>query len=134
MTNYIKMMRDDLGISRAEFSRRYNIPKRTLEAWEAGDREAPDYVIDLLGRAVYSDWMNKKAKFYVVEMQVNATWGNPEEEWTQGCYDSYMKAIKEATELSKISKNVIEIRLYVEDVEEEDCECFDCNTVSFKSE
>lgn len=131
MTNYIANMRSDLGISRAEFSRRYNIPVRTLEAWESGDREAPEYVIDLLGRAVYADMMDKKPIFYVIEMQVNKTWGNPEEEWTHGRYDSYIKAIKEAQEISENSANVIEIRLYVEDVENEDCENFDCNLVTF---
>jgi transcriptional regulator with XRE-family HTH domain len=130
MTNYIKMMRDDLGISRAEFSRRYDIPKRTLEAWEAGDREAPDYVIDLLGRAVYSDWMNKKAKFYVVAI-------GEVDEWDCGSFDSYMEAFRTATDewekRTPSHVHEVEIRLYVEDVEEEDCECFDCNTVTFKT-
>ena len=48
-------IRKMLGVSRAEFSRRYNIPIRTLEAWDAGDRVPPEYVITLLERAVKED-------------------------------------------------------------------------------
>jgi putative transcriptional regulator len=44
-----------LGISRAEFSRRYNIPLRTLEEWDAGRRTPPTYVIELLERVVTED-------------------------------------------------------------------------------
>ena len=35
-------------LSQAELHRRYNIPLRTMEAWKAGDRAAPDYVLELL--------------------------------------------------------------------------------------
>ena len=69
MKFYTELMREDLGLSRTAFAKKYNIPLRTLEAWASGDREAPEYVIDLLGRAVYSDLMNKKAKFYVVAVE-----------------------------------------------------------------
>ena len=48
-------IRKILGISRAEFSRRYNIPARTLENWDKGITEAPPYVISLLERVVKED-------------------------------------------------------------------------------
>jgi putative transcriptional regulator len=48
-------MREHLKISRAEFSRRYNIPVRTLENWESGKSKCPDYVRQLLERAVLED-------------------------------------------------------------------------------
>lgn len=55
----IKEMRICLGgempLSKAEFSRRYKIPLRTLEDWEAGKRTPPEYVIYLLERAVITD-------------------------------------------------------------------------------
>ena len=51
----IKSIRDMLGISRAEFSRQYHIPIRTLEAWEWGKRIPPDYVLELLERVVRYD-------------------------------------------------------------------------------
>ena len=44
-----------LGISRAAFSRKYNIPIRTLEDWDAGKKNPPQYVMDLLERVVNED-------------------------------------------------------------------------------
>lgn len=51
----IKEMREFLGISRTEFSRRYGIPLRTLEDWESGKRTPPPYVITLLERIIKED-------------------------------------------------------------------------------
>ena len=51
----IKEMREYLNVSRAEFSRRYNIPVRTLEDWESEKRNPPEYVISLLERVVLED-------------------------------------------------------------------------------
>lgn len=45
-------MREHLKISRAEFSRRYNIPIRTLESWESEVRTPPEYVLQLLEESV----------------------------------------------------------------------------------
>ena len=42
------------GLSRAEFSRTYSIPVRSLEDWEAGHRVPPEYVVRLLAYAVLS--------------------------------------------------------------------------------
>ena len=52
-------MREQLNVSRAEFSRRYNIPIRTLENWESGKSKCPDYVRQLLERAVLEDYEAK---------------------------------------------------------------------------
>lgn len=51
----ISEMRERLNVSRAEFSRKYNIPIRTLENWESGKSKCPDYVRQLLERAVLED-------------------------------------------------------------------------------
>ena len=48
----ITEMRSYIGVSRAEFSRCYNIPIRTLESWEAGFRTPPEYVLNLLEESV----------------------------------------------------------------------------------
>lgn len=48
----ITEMRNYIGISRAEFSRRYNIPLRTLESWESEVRTPPEYVLNLLEESV----------------------------------------------------------------------------------
>jgi len=48
------------GLSQAAFSEKYRIPKRTIETWEAtaesAKRNAPEYVLDLLERAVREDF------------------------------------------------------------------------------
>lgn len=48
----ITEMRNYIGVSRAEFSRRYNIPLRTLESWESEVRTPPEYVLQLLEESV----------------------------------------------------------------------------------
>lgn len=48
-------IREILGISRAAFSRRYNIPIRTLEDWDAGRKNPPEYVLEMLERIVRED-------------------------------------------------------------------------------
>ena len=50
-----KEMRELLGVSRAEFSRRYGIPIRTLENWDAGINEPPEWALNLLERVVTDD-------------------------------------------------------------------------------
>ena len=45
-------LKDTREGSRAEFARRYNIPVRTLENWEAGTREAPAYVKELINYTI----------------------------------------------------------------------------------
>lgn len=51
----IREIREKTGMSRAEFSRIYGIPVRTLEDWEAGKRKCPDYVVSLLRRVTSED-------------------------------------------------------------------------------
>ncbi len=56
----VKKMRKLLGMSQDGFSRKYGIPKRTIENWESGDRQPPEYVLDLLRRAVMEDYEDLK--------------------------------------------------------------------------
>lgn len=55
----LKEMRSYLGgekpLSKAAFSRKYKIPVRTLEDWEAGKRVPPEYVLNLLAIVVKMD-------------------------------------------------------------------------------
>jgi DNA-binding transcriptional regulator YiaG len=44
----LKKIRKDLGMNRTEFSHYVKIPLRTLEEWEAGRRQMPDYVLRIL--------------------------------------------------------------------------------------
>lgn len=40
----LRKLREKLGFTRAEFSRKYEIPLRTLEDWDSGKRTPPEYV------------------------------------------------------------------------------------------
>jgi putative transcriptional regulator len=51
----VKEMRKKLGLSQVAFSKKYEIPRRTLEDWERGINTPPKYVILLLERAVLED-------------------------------------------------------------------------------
>lgn len=51
----IKQIREMLGTTRPEFSRKYGIPVRTLENWESGKSKCPDYVMALLERVAKED-------------------------------------------------------------------------------
>lgn len=44
----IKDAREKAGLSRAEMSRLFEIPVRTLEEWDAGRRTPPPYVEKLI--------------------------------------------------------------------------------------
>lgn len=52
-------IREMLSESRAEFSRQYNIPVRTLENWESGKSSCPEYVRQLFEKAVREDVMSQ---------------------------------------------------------------------------
>ena len=52
-------IREMLSESRAEFSRQYNIPVRTLENCESGKSSCPEYVRQLLEKAVREDVMSQ---------------------------------------------------------------------------
>lgn len=51
----IKEIRLISGLSQQAFSDKYKIPKRTIENWEGGKRNPPDYVVALLERIVLED-------------------------------------------------------------------------------
>lgn len=44
----LKQIRASLGMNRTEFSHYIGIPLRTLEEWEAGRRQMPEYVLRLI--------------------------------------------------------------------------------------
>ena len=55
MENKIKAIRAKTGLSQAKFSEAYEIPKRSIENWEAGKRVPPEYVVNLLEFKVNAD-------------------------------------------------------------------------------
>ena len=44
----IKTMRAKANMTQKEFSEYLNIPKRSIENWESGQRNAPEYLIELI--------------------------------------------------------------------------------------
>ena len=46
--NRIRELRESIGLTRKEFSEHVGIPVRTLEDWEAGRRNPPDYIPRLI--------------------------------------------------------------------------------------
>ena len=53
--NPIKDARERLGISQEKFSKKYDIPKRTIEDWESGKSKPPRYVMNMLLEKVFSE-------------------------------------------------------------------------------
>lgn len=63
----IKEIRNALGVTQKEFSRIYKIPVRTIQDWERGERTPPEYVVELLERAVMQDYPDR-LKVYAKKM------------------------------------------------------------------
>lgn len=56
----IREMRTSLGNTQGEFAARYNIPFRTVQNWEAGVRNPPEYIMALLESRVRADLVNRR--------------------------------------------------------------------------
>ena len=54
--NKAKELRARAGLSQFKFASKYNIPLSTIQNWEIGRTIAPDYVLDLLERAIKEDF------------------------------------------------------------------------------
>ncbi len=55
---YIEAIRNQTGMTRPQFSDWLGVPLRTLQAWEKGTREMPEYVLRLIA---YKVRMEKEA-------------------------------------------------------------------------
>lgn len=69
----IKELRLLTGLSQKLFSDKYEIPKRTIEDWEAERRTPPEYVVKLLERVVKEDLCKKgevKMKYNVISKEI----------------------------------------------------------------
>ena len=60
----IKSIRKMAGITQADFSRVLDIPKRTIEDWEAGKREPAPYVAKMIERIICEDF---GIRYFVVD-------------------------------------------------------------------
>lgn len=56
MSNIARHLRQRAGLTQKNFSSLYGIPMRTYQSWENGEATPPEYVIQLLSRAVAEDF------------------------------------------------------------------------------
>lgn len=59
----VKEIREKTGLSQSNFAKKYGIPVRTLQGWEAG-RKAPDYILEMIAKNVALDEIELKAWFF----------------------------------------------------------------------
>lgn len=50
--NTIREIREGLGLSQSEFSKKFNIPRRTIENWEQGKSIPKAYIVSLILKVV----------------------------------------------------------------------------------
>lgn len=65
----LKKIREELGMNRTDFSRYVGIPLRTLEEWEAGRRQMPDYVLQLISYYVKMEQFRKENGIELEELE-----------------------------------------------------------------
>lgn len=58
----IREIRAMTGLSAQKFGDKYDIPMRTIQNWEGGQRKAPEYVCKLLERVVKEDFGKEEGK------------------------------------------------------------------------
>ena len=61
LSEAIKKLREQTGLSRKEFSAHTGIPVRTIEDWEAGRRKPPEYIPRLINyHLMYEELINRE--------------------------------------------------------------------------
>lgn len=130
MKNIITQIREIVGLSRAEMSRKHNIPIRTLENWESGVNEAPDYTIDLLARVVLEDSGRYEAVEYTVVFIDRDEWDCLT---TKSVTEAIGRAKDEMAHAVHPDKAEVEIRVYQQTEEHrEESGCWDCDLIEWK--
>lgn len=106
---YSELIRNYAGMSRAEFSRKYHIPVRTLEEWDADRRDPSDWMMDLLARVVIDDKLKtaKFKEFVVAVVSQTDTWENT---YTNSFTDAVIEARFETGRAR--DGETVELRIY----------------------
>lgn len=109
-----EIVRNMTDMNRSAFAKKYGIPYRTIDDWDAGRRNPSDWVMNLLGKVVT---MSKYGK----EIFYRVTTIGPHDEWVEPATDNIVTAVKEARNLVannnkyKEQKNwKVEIRIYLD--------------------
>ncbi|MDO4522985.1 MAG: helix-turn-helix domain-containing protein [Eubacteriales bacterium] len=111
----IKSLREETGLSRKEFSHTLGIPLRTIEDWEAGRRNPPEYVLRLLAYKLRLErFIQNKSKIHRIDIVKDAEGHqvvvihdlrfkerrNSGWEMTEECLKEYLREYEEITEIS----------------------------------
>ena len=59
-----KEIRENSGMSVAEFAKYFDIPYRTVKGWEDKTRKCPDYLLELMEYKLKNERIGKYAKEY----------------------------------------------------------------------
>ena len=61
--DYLIELRDESGMSRKEFCEYFEIPYRTLQDWELGNRKMPDYLLRLMAYKLKVEGLVRKEDY-----------------------------------------------------------------------
>lgn len=56
----IKEIRESTGMNKKEFVEYFDIPYRTLQDWESGKRNAPEYVYSMISKIIELTGLNAR--------------------------------------------------------------------------
>ena len=60
--DYLVQLREETGMNRKEFCAYFEIPYRTEQDWELGNREMPEYLLRLMEYKIRMEKLIKKDK------------------------------------------------------------------------
>lgn len=82
----IKNLRTAAGMTQQQFSEYFNIPKRSIENWEGGQRKCPEYLLDLIYYKLSQEEMLKEGfKMKKFEIRENTIEVKREKDITPYC-------------------------------------------------
>ena len=55
----LRELRSETGVNRREFAEYFEIPYRTVQDWELGNRQMPEYLLRLMAYKVKMEKVNK---------------------------------------------------------------------------
>ena len=75
MAYAFKVIREESGMNRKDFSDWLGIPYRTMQEWELGRRMMPEYVLRLIAYKVYNEKQKKEERYMRSVVKDNAYFG-----------------------------------------------------------
>lgn len=65
--DYLLRLRENTGMTRSEFCEYFEIPYRTLQDWELGNRKMPDYLLRLMTYKIKMEQGVKEGRVIIKE-------------------------------------------------------------------